>query len=216
MSNQKIIKVKTLKEVHSNMHYQGCAFYLDQKKWYYIENSIFDNCTFRNFTKFAKLDNCIFKECSATEEFCFSPSPSRKELGEIEWPKLEGINNIVTSLSIAKCELRKFPKEVFLFRSLTRLHLEANYLEELPEQISELKFLEVIVSSSNYLIYIPEQIGSLISLRILDLSQNQLTELPKEVQKLNSLKELHLKNNLLNELHKKEILSWLPNCKIFF
>ncbi|MEZ5671031.1 MAG: hypothetical protein R3E08_01065 [Thiotrichaceae bacterium] len=87
----------------------------------------------------------------------------------------------VIGLSLYKCELKEFPREICQLQQLQTLGLWRNQLTELPEEIGQLRELKTVHLGENQLTELPEEISQLRELQTLNLHHNQFTQFPKEL-----------------------------------
>ncbi len=106
----------------------------------------------------------------------------------------------ITGISLFKCGLDYFPREILRFKYLKYLALRRNNIANLPKDIGFLTNLEYLDLRINKLEKLPNSIGLLSKLENLNLSSNNLMEIPKSIGDLISLKELKLNNNKLRDV----------------
>ena len=106
----------------------------------------------------------------------------------------------ITGISLFKCGLSKFPREIFRLKSLKELALRRNELDNLPKEIGFLSNLEYLDLRINHLETLPSAIGLLVKLNDLNLSSNNLKAIPDSIGELMMLKNLNLSNNKLREI----------------
>ena len=73
MTRNKIIQQKSLQGFESNTNYYGCAFFLEEGTFWEVENSVFDNCSFRTSVTFSDIKHCQFTNCTVSERFVVKP-----------------------------------------------------------------------------------------------------------------------------------------------
>ena len=106
----------------------------------------------------------------------------------------------ITGLSLFKCGLNKFPREVFRLKSIKELALRRNEITNLPKDIGFLSNLEYLDLRINRLETLPSAIGLLVKLNDLNLSSNNLKAIPNSIGELLMLKNLNLSSNKLREI----------------
>lgn len=106
----------------------------------------------------------------------------------------------ITGLSIFKCGLRAFPREILRLKSLKHLVLRRNSIEHLPKEIGFLSNLEYLDLRLNKLETLPNAIGLLLKLKNLNLSSNNLMTIPDSIGEMLMLKALNLSNNKLKNI----------------
>ncbi len=105
----------------------------------------------------------------------------------------------VIRLELRKQKLKKFPKEIFLFKNLQYLDLSKNSLKELPDSIGQLTQLQHLDVSKNNLDILNKNIGQLSRLKYLNLNNNELYALPPQIGNLEKLEVLDLWSNNLED-----------------
>ncbi|WP_372365762.1 leucine-rich repeat domain-containing protein [Candidatus Uabimicrobium sp. HlEnr_7] len=214
----KIVEQLSLIEIESNTTYKCCAFYLEEDKWYDIENSRFFNCSFRSDIQFERITNCSFSNCTFSKE-CFVDL-SHNSL----WKIPDSLFSIVgmTSLKLKLCCSDGINSSVQELRNIKNLE-NLEYLDlsncsmgYLPLEITQLENLQNLDLKLNRIFEIPYEICELKNLFRLNLSYNQLRTLPCEIGKLKSLSYLNLRTNRIDKEEKILIKSWLPDCDISF
>jgi len=106
----------------------------------------------------------------------------------------------ITGLSLFKCGLSKFPREILKLKSLKELALRRNELANLPKEIGFLSNLECLDLRINHLETLPSAIGLVVKLNDLNLSSNNLKAIPNSIGELLMLKTLNLSNNKLKTI----------------
>ncbi|WP_372364942.1 hypothetical protein [Candidatus Uabimicrobium sp. HlEnr_7] len=130
-----------MKWVESNVHYQGCTFYSVDSS---IEDSIFDNCSFRNEASFSNLRGCRFNNCGFSEGLHLSLSETNGKIPDYVF----GITDL-THLRIVWGDIKILPKEIIRLKNLEVLDLHLNLLTSIPNEVSHLKKLKILNLSSN-------------------------------------------------------------------
>ena len=182
--SMKKIKGESLKEIESSTHYDGCTFYLD--KVYDIENSVFDNCSFRTKVTFSGLAGCEFINCGFSAEFIL----------DFE----------------CKEEMEEIPAYVFGLKDLTSLNLFEQPIARIPPEIGKLENLTSLITNLDT-DYIPVEICQLTKLKSLSLTHGQLNSLPPEFANLKQLSSLDLEGNRFTEV--PAVLAELPLESLF-
>ncbi|WP_372370205.1 leucine-rich repeat domain-containing protein [Candidatus Uabimicrobium sp. HlEnr_7] len=230
------IRGKSLRTIENNTEYKGCTFYVDEEKSYYLENSIFDNCSFRTDVEFCTVTHCKFINCGFSDKLRLDWSGEKitnlpEETGLLPYitelllcrnliipPEIFLLPRIV-HLDLSSNELTKIPKEIGQLSSLQSLYIDDNRLRSLPKEIWQLYSLEYLSLSTNKLTKIPKEIGQLSSLVYLDLSWNRLTHIPKELEDLPKKSVgfphlyLDIEWNEIEEQEQKRIKFWRPDIK---
>lgn len=103
--------------------------------------------------------------------------------------------NMVLTLCIEDCEMRKLPEEIGFFRNLGIVELDSIGLEHLGPGIQYLSKLRSLSAKNNRIEYLPESIGQLKKLRSLNLHGNLLKKLPDALQEMEELELLQLSKN---------------------
>jgi hypothetical protein len=106
----------------------------------------------------------------------------------------------ITGLSLFKCGLKKFPREILRLKSLKNLALRRNNIGVLPKDIGFFSNLEYLDLRINELESLPNAIGLLMKLKNLNLSSNRLMTISDSIGELLMLKKLNLSNNRLREI----------------
>ncbi|WP_372369844.1 leucine-rich repeat domain-containing protein [Candidatus Uabimicrobium sp. HlEnr_7] len=164
----KVIKRKVLQNIESNTKYYACTFYPQSKK-YFVQNSYFDNCSFRNNVYFESLKKCTFDNCGFCEH---------------------------ASLSLSKMNIRSFPKYICHFTFLSHLDLSGNKFELLPclEQLSNLKHLIAPSSPNNHFHDLPNFPQSVLKLKNLEsLTISNVCGCPAQLAQLKNLRYLNIR-----------------------
>ena len=134
----KIIKKQLLENITNNTQYEGCTFYLQSKAVYRLQNSVFNNCSFRNRVVFAYLKNCQFTNCGFSDGCALDLS--RQDLQQI--PAWIFSFPIITELNLSKNKLRTLPIEITQLQSLQQLNLSQNKISVLPFELWQLQDLQ--------------------------------------------------------------------------
>lgn len=95
-------------------------------------------------------------------------------------------------LDIIKCKLKEIPKNIDDLKNLTYLNLDNNNIEVIPNSIINLKYLDTLILTKNKLKFIPDNIGNLENLEHFDIEENKIKELPNTISNLKNLTELYI------------------------
>ena len=117
-----------------------------------------------------------------------------------EYPLTTSINTLntdITAFNLQSQNIEIIPTQIFDFKNIVILLLDANKLTTLPDSIVKFTKLQYLTLKSNRLQYLPVEIGKLINLRHLDLTYNKLVNFPIVLGGLVNLQHLNLGNNKL-------------------
>ena len=153
-----------LENVESNTIYRACTFYLNEYMNYKINNTTFDNCSFRTRVRFSHLKNCKFQNCNFTQLL-----------------RIEDTHG-------------ELPQGLFTLFSLKNLNLSYNFLKKLPDEIGQLSQLRRLTLTFDCLEELPSNIINLSALQYLSIESNLLAEVPKEIFGLSLLENLSLRD----------------------
>lgn len=99
---------------------------------------------------------------------------------------------------------------------LESLDLYSNNITELSKETEYLSSLKNFQIFGNQISEIPDNIADLVSLEHLEIWDNPIKRISPEIKKLKNLKSMRIDDDYLSETDKQNLLSWLPNCQIFF
>jgi Leucine-rich repeat (LRR) protein len=118
-------------------------------------------------------------------------------------------------LELDHCDsLASVPDAIWSLRSLERLDLSGMKLGRLPESLGELRALcELQLRGCE--VELPESFGQLASLATLDLVFGRIRDLPASFYTLPALARLRIEYSPLEKSHTRQIVSRMPNVKIF-
>ncbi|WP_372364938.1 hypothetical protein [Candidatus Uabimicrobium sp. HlEnr_7] len=191
------IKGKSLKKIESNTSYYGCTFYLDEKKWYKMADSVFNNCSFRSSVGFQGLKNCNFINCN------FSGELRLKITSFANSEYVEAFTKL-TSLDLGYRWMRN--EELLHLKSLTNLH-SLNLQQTLitDEGLQHLTSLTNLTSLNLQDTEISDEglkhLKSLSNLTFLNLKGTKISD--EGLQHLKSLTNLTSLNLLCTEISNK-------------
>ncbi|MBA4064890.1 MAG: hypothetical protein C0501_14485 [Isosphaera sp.] len=121
----------------------------------------------------------------------------RNDMDDYDLPPEIGRLGKLSTLDLARTNLRRLPPEVGGLGHLTRLHVSRNKLTELPPEIGRLGNLASLHLSNNKLARLPPEVGQLAGLAELYAAECGLADLPPEVGRLRNLTTAHLSGNRL-------------------
>lgn len=105
------------------------------------------------------------------------------------------IRNDVNWLILSDNKIKKIPKEIRMFKNLSRLALNDNRIEEISHEIGECLGITWMDLTRNKLKNLPYALGALTRISGLGLSENEFEDLPECVFRLKNLRKFGFFSN---------------------
>ena len=216
-TTQQKIQRKVLQNINSHTRYDCCTFYLSPQTWHTINNSHFENCSFRTDVIFSNLQDCTFSNCNFSNSFSLYLIPL---LNLLKIPSYIFDLPQLTHLFIFEIKPdHKGPLnedklsdlvENYQFEKLT------HKIKTISPQIAKLQALRSLELINIGLKKFPPSLLKLKNLNTLRLSQNNLKTVPPGIENMENLRQLDLSKNKISQRDQKRIIESLPECEVIF
>ncbi|WP_372370513.1 hypothetical protein [Candidatus Uabimicrobium sp. HlEnr_7] len=194
--------------VAAHAAYSGCTFYLDENRYYDVQNTSFNNCSFRGNVKFRGLYCCEFYNCGFNGKVSLYAVQHYRHFAHEEqsYIPIDYVYNLsfIDVLEIEACVEEELQMDgIEKLQKLSVLRIKGGNIRVMPSNIGELQKLSVLDFSNNHLFELGPEIGKCHNLSVLDLSNNYLEDLPVELHQLSKLSLLNLIGNPIKKIPNK-------------